>query len=427
MYAQFTYDRKCDVRANQDHIPSCPKLKEIHLASKSYSHIKLDQSLVTWLAKAQKEGKLPNLSHVILDHTDGKLDKLFEGQWDSVRHLSINRVDNSLISNPRECAEIFPQLTHLDADGCSMYFSLPGHSTLSHLRIRNKLYQKSEQSTKIGEDTAFPKLVDLEVVNISDVWSFLEWLEARKLSTLHRLSVHGHDSQLILEKFAINELFCLELNRVRFSENLSSLFQGTSGLPKMEKLRLVKCELTAHDMRCLVQACSDGWLPVLKHLDVSQNAGSGGSKYLFLFECKWNNLISLNIAKNNQQSYGGEVFDDFKHLTQKVMSGCLGSLEELTVSTEDPDYVPKSRTFGWQHLKSLTVFSRTLSREQLLSPIAQALEANVELGSAHSLLGSLQSLVICLPTGIVDDVAFEKQRLRRRGVKISFVAKEGYW
>ena len=254
---------------------------------------------------------------MILDHTDGKLDKLFEGQWDSVRHLSINRVDNSLISNPRECAEIFPQLTHLDADGCSMHFSLPGHPTLSHLRIRNNLYQKSEQSSKIGEDTAFPKLVDMEVVEISGVRGFLEWLEAKKLSTIHRLSVHGHGSQLILEKLAINELFCLELNRVRFSENLSSLFQGTSGLPKMEKLSLVKCELTAHDVRCLAQACSEGWLPVLKHLDISQNELSSGSKDLFLFECKWNNLISLNIENSDHQFYGGEVFDDFKHLTQK--------------------------------------------------------------------------------------------------------------
>ena len=106
------------------------------------------------------------------------------------------------------------------------------------------------------------------------------------------------------------------------------------------------------------------------------------------------------------------------------MSGCLGSLEKLTVSTEDPVYVPKSRTLGWQHLK---VFSRTLRREQLLSPITHALEANVERGSDHSLLGSLQSLVICVPVGTVDDAAFEKQRLRRRGVRISFVAKEGYW
>ena len=198
-------------------------------------------------------------------------------------------------------------------------------------------------------------------------------------------------------------------------------FLGEPWFTNLEKLTLVDCGLYPNYIRYLAQANVDGLLPKLKHLNLSDNKTSGGCKHLFDFNSRWENMLYLNIERTDEQSYGGKVFDDFLHLTQKSLSGCLGSLEELIVTTENPDYVPKIKRQCWPRLKSIKISSHTLSWKQVLSPFADLVDR-----AGDEVLPSLEVVTFCLPVRKPRALALERQLLRRNGVRVYFTTRSMY-
>ena len=87
------------------------------------------------------------------------------------------------------------------------------------------------------------------------------------------------------------------------------------------------CSLTPDDLKVIAKASSEGKLPELKHLDLSQNEDlTDQIEGLFRYGQTWTALQSLNMTQK-------PVSDkDFRDLMKKVKLGCLGSLTELRVS-----------------------------------------------------------------------------------------------
>ena len=154
---------------------------------------------------------------------------------------------------------------------------------------------------------------------------------------------------------AIFNLTSLELSIREFPDgNMSELLSIKNKFPNLETLNLIDCGLAVHDMRCLAQIGAEGSLPVLKHLDVSKNHRIYGSKHLLEFGCRWEKLKSLNIENIEETSTS---FDDFWHLRQKSSTGNLPVMEELSLSTQNVDYLQKSKNVYFLNLKKLRISS----------------------------------------------------------------------
>ena len=213
----------------------------------------------------------------------------------------------------------------------------------------------------------------------------------------------------------VTQLTWLSLKKFTFFEGLSSLFRENDRLPHLERLTLVDCGLSKQDVRSLAQASVECRLPNLKHLDLSENEQIDGSRHLFDLNCRWDSLLSLNIECKDQQTYGGEEFSDFLHLTDKSLSGCLSFLEELRFSTQKPDYVPMVKSSCWPRLKTLQISSRSWNWKQFLSPLADLVDRG-----GDDVLPSLEAVTLCLLGREPPSLALEKQLLRRNGVRVYF-------
>ena len=242
---------------------------------------------------------------------------------------------------------------------------------------------------------------------------------SEKLRSLCRYSYHGHHSAFIFKLDPSFEKFeCLKLHKVQMDGILSSLFFENRGLPKLQRLVLIDCRLCIFDMRCLTQGSAEGFLKVLKHLDLSRNNQISGSKYLFDMNCKWENLKSLKVQGEAEPSV--EQSGDLLFLMQKVSVGCLGSLEELSFSQTNPCYTEKVPKVQWPSLKRLNIYSNRLNWQEILSPLAALI--NGEKGSdARGALVSLESVTVCLPNSAHVCAASERHRLRRKGIRLYLI------
>ena len=276
---------------------------------------------------------------------ENKLDQLFQGSPPSLKGLTLQGAPLDENSMKSICTNILPNLSWFEVDQ-----NLPSvedldknSSNLSGLRLHGKGLMGFSKQFETGN---FQNLETLELEELSLFPEhLLSSLTTKKLPKLCELSLQGTSSHMLPEQFAQNEVVTklkkLCLKRFTFTDRLSSFCLENDCLPYMETLMLVDCGLSGEDVRSLAQASVEGMLPNLRHLDLSENRQIDGSRYLFDFNCRWDNLLSLNIDCKDQQSYGGEEFSDFLHLTDKSLSGCLSSLEELKFSTQNPDCVPR--------------------------------------------------------------------------------------
>ena len=415
LYMNSRGNFECDLVARRE-IPTFPSLQSMEVVSEK---IKLRGKIVDTLVNALDQGCFPKLSRCnIIGNNRAKLS---QWPWPSLNKLSLQDTHLDKDSKEHLRTKILPNIIWFEVDqNLSSVEDLDNKLTkLSGLRLFSANIDFVGFAGNFKEDK-FQNLRELELVQLSDVpKDFLDVLTAKTVPQLHKLVLQGTSGLNLPENFTQNEvvtrLTWLSLKKFAFFEGLSSLFRENDRVPYLERLTLVDCGLSKQDVRCLAQASVEDMLPNLKHLDLSENKQIGGSRHLFDLNCRWEKLLSLNIECKDQQSYGGEEFSDFLHLTEKSLSGCLSSLEELKFSTQNPDCVPRVKSPCWPRLKALKISSRSWNWKQFLSPLVDLVDQG-----GDDVLPALEAVTLCLSGREPPPLALEKQMLRRNGVRVYF-------
>ena len=348
-------DNTCYVFNKLD-IPHCPDLTNLHITASHPSSIKLTDGFVKALSKAIEKGKLPNLNHfsVTGDGMSGQLDPLFQSAWPALTHLTLHQMSIGMNSFLSFYGNILLNLEHLETFRNGLFFEYCEQplTKLRSLRVSGEDIKQSNFVQAIQKGM-FPNLTDLQILSpMRDIQVFSN--DFWKLPSLCRFSYQGQSGAFVQDPDPrLTKFESLLLHKVQVSGILPSLLFQNNGLPILDRLALKDCKLCIFDVRCLVQASAEGYLPVLKHLDLSGNNQISGSKYLFDMNCKWEKLKSLNIEREIDGSL--ELCDDFRFMTQKVSSGCLGALEDLAFSTESSGYTEKVAKLQWSSLRRLNM------------------------------------------------------------------------
>ena len=140
-----------------------------------------------------------------------------------------------------------------------------------------------------------------------------------------------------------------EISRVKLHElnisscsnlggNLSALLSDS--FPSLHTLTLRECNLQSSDLYALTLASVRGKLRELKSLDISLNAARKAD--LFTNQCRWNELLRLNILHTFHPSEGDE----------NLPPDCLNSIQHLGVSEQTLLLLFRSGIV-WQYLQSL--------------------------------------------------------------------------
>ena len=213
-----------------------------------------------------------------------------------------------------------------------------------------------------------------------------------------------------LESLTLN-YFCLTLDRSSKCVFLSQLSKidlshsiGLKGklylllshvFSELETVLLRDCGLIAEDLRSLAYANIRGSLPMLKYLNVSLNSQCAGRlEFLFESACRWNQLLSLNIEQEYLYAESEEIplfSQDSEIIMSKVESGCLRSLQELSLTVYTPQYLSTTTSLRWQHLKKINIFA-SLSDPFMWGNL-YSLETLVEGTTDHPVLQRLYDMV----------------------------------
>ena len=402
-------------------IPVFPSLQSLQVVSQK---IKLRGRIIDALAKALGEGHFPVLS--LCNINGAAPGQLFQCPWPALKRVGLP--DTGLNKNAMDSThtQILSNLVGFECDQNDSSVEEPDNisTKLSGMRLSGQI--DFEGFVKHFEGGDFQNLMKLELAQFSNFpKSFLDSLTAKTVPQLQELLLHGTSHSKLPNTFSQNEvvtkLICLCLKKFIFTEGLSSLFRENNGLPHLERLRLVDCRLSEQDVRCLAQASVEGMLPKLKHLDLSENEQIDGSRHLFHLNCRWENLLSLNVECKEQRSYGGEDFSDFLYLTDKALSGCLSSLEDLRFSTQNPDCAPKITRPCWPRLKAFKISCRWQDLKQISSHLAELVDKD------DNVLQSLESVTISFRAGQPQSLALERQKLRRKDVCVYFTTPSTFF
>ena len=421
----YKKDRQpCHLVARQA-LPEFPSLQSLEVAS---HEVNLGCRMIQALVNALGQNHFPKLNFCSLNRGfSTELSPLFQADWTSLKRLRLREGSLNKDALENVCSKILPNLVwleigqtlHMDQSPVEDTERKATETNLRHLRILRECAHVGEYFSQCKEKQ-FQKLraLELECSGISQ--EFLDIL-TKEIPELSELVFQGLSSGGLPKEFARNEVVTklTRLELIKCCLSNVSIFSENHGFTNLEKLTLVDCGLYPNDIRYLAQANVDGLLPKLKYLNLSDNKTSDGCKHLFEFNSRWENMLCLNIERTDEQSYG--VFDDFLHLTQKSLSGCLGLLEELIVTTENPDYVPKIKRQCWSRLKSIKISSHTLSWKQVLSPLADLVDRG-----GDEVLPSLEVVTFCLPARKPPILALERQLLRRNGVRVYFTTRDQY-
>ena len=177
-------------------------------------------------------------------------------------------------------------------------------------------------------------------------WSAMQNLKRLGLSNISRTEVLKPIKQLrsleslilsacIFDKSDLNVVTDIaidcKLTHLDISDNtgirgkLSILLDHT--YPSLDMLVLNNCKLTEQELESLPLASVGGRLPKLKHLDISGNQLWNHAKRFFSNDCKWDNLISIDVTDDQiDTKKSGFIVQLSKHLS----SGSLRLLQELT-------------------------------------------------------------------------------------------------
>ena len=312
--------------------PFCPQFTHF---TAEYFHI--DPSVPSAFLKAVKEGKLPNLRRIELNHCE-----LYDFEWPEAPEFSLTtfEFDTSEIQKP------VSNLTELTLDR----FSEIDHRISTQLTKLSvlKLTVASEHCLLQFNDGLrqgpLPRLTELSVnasgnKHRTKLERFLdkfdlEQVEKLKTLSLQRFIISSRELNLLCQKLPYLQLRGLNLsNSHSMTGSLSVLF--THSFPRLNTLKLKSSHLSSEDLRALCEADVEGKLPQLKQLDISGSQMSGISD-LFTHSTQWNQLTTLGTA-------------DLRVLN--IEPEFLTSLEELILESASSKAITVTRS--WPHLQKL--------------------------------------------------------------------------
>ena len=354
-----------------------------------------------------------------------KFGKLLRSGCVTLRELNIRHMLNN--EEDRNCFnQLVPQLESYVVDSYSSSPEFPEQELTSMTRLKFLNFKTERSLSKVLERHTFPHLSQLDIMG--SFCGFTDVFESWKLPNLTELSLsgrqddHGMFTMLSKSEVVLN-LHYLNITDFQVRGKLFCLFSGRKGFPHLKSLALRNGDLFSQDLRCLAQASVDGLLPSLTHLDLSENPNMDNLRYLFALDCKWEKLKALKVDRKQESSCNRSF--DFEVLTRLAQSGCLQVLEQIHFYTHVRDFLPKgSYTRCWRHLCSMEVSSyHQLTHKDILGPLAAAVE--------QGFLPALKFISLCGGSSEGArprvSVSKEKQRLRVKGVNVSFITRGDHW
>ena len=326
------------------------------------THIHINNSFPSELSEALKKGGLQCLTHLKLGECIGierNIHRLFQSLLPKLKQFNLFETELRAGDLRALCLacngekKTLPKLTslclslpHIRANALSKnLFALPW----PHLK-EFYLYLNEPYCTDWVECLYLAlkenKLPHLSGFGIEDGKADLPISVLNAMNKLEYLLFYNCDLPDKVDDTLINLprleiLKCMNVNRF-----LSELF--SQGALSLSTLVLNGCSLETEDLIDLAQASTEGSLPELKHLHLSDcNLESSTLIGLFYNSCTWNELLTLDIRNNRY------LHSDFRtdFMTMVQTNGLLGSLQELGI-----DRYPPVDTV-WSCLKSLYLSS----------------------------------------------------------------------
>ena len=241
------------------------------------------------------------------------------------------------------------------------------HPRLRHLTLQRFVCAKTHLHA-VARSALLCKLEKLDISHSSHMTGYLFVLVGHSFPSLHTLilrdcQLNTRDLGNIAKACTKGKLPELTMLDISHNSNLGGCLKLilTSVLQSLKTLILIDCGLQVGDLESLAIASSNGQLPQLRHLDISRNDKiSGKLEHLFCHGQNWPDLFSL---KSEQYNVFGH---DFEVLLSKI--GSLRSLQDLTLSCEDPAFLFQNLKFEESNLVNLKIVSpfRKGSKEILL-------------------------------------------------------------
>ena len=181
------------------------------------------------------------------------------------------------------------------------------------------IYLNSNQPVTVMEPLDLHKLLNLQFIHFENCYMGGRFERASSLSTLGIFLCNG------------------------LKGNLSSF--SFDNFPQLTTLILFKLELNSTDLGNLAQANVKGYLPLLKHLDISCNKMTFSEfEYLFDGSCTWSELITLDIRwMFNDSEYEKVIY----YMNEIVSRGYLPSIQTLGIDCF------QIKNVHWNHLGRL--------------------------------------------------------------------------
>ena len=458
-------------------IPLCETLQELSFTASGASG-SFDENITVALVEAAQKGHLPHLKSLnvktwnIRYCQDTQAADLLRTSWPAVTNLStkghIRAGDAFFHSFPKltsltlthESALSFKSKTH----NCPKKCAEQGKGQLKTLRIERDVDKQMSQEIKGG---TFASLQTLEIFDYSQGTELDALIFADgKLPHLRKLKVSSRvrtDLGSSLNTGAFPKVSQLDFSHCSPCRYLALLLYEKR-LQSLTRLCLSDCELNDKDMKSLAQADVEGWLPLLLHLDITDNdCWFSGIECLFYAGARWNKLTHFFVNQEKEAGYHHSRDQgagcSLQFLTGKSQDGCLESVQELRFSTKSPSDLRLLRTNPkcWPHLQTIQVLyqnsehtpvslnvldvysgalllsgkpnpdpksgrvkARTLG--DVLDPIAEA--------TYHGAFPALHTVRACLvtqgnPQARVSTAHLQRQALRRKGVSVYFLQKSG--
>ena len=355
-----------------------PHLTHLHL-----SNIFMEQEINHLAKTAKADNFLSHLSLVACENVEGKLPVLFQSEWPHLKYLNLKGTGISerdlefLCLTCNSPTTTLPNLTSLGLTVrddmstdtfCEKLFALPWQN-LNSLYLHGQSYlhpgfsnavkeNKMQNLTYLGVATkayihgGYPPVIKMKPFSFD------------KLTNLRFLHlVYCNIASPLEIAMPLSELCLLISDGIE--GNLSSLITDT--LPRLTTLILSNGILNSNDIRSLAQAKVKGYLPLLKHLDISDNELSL-SKFKCLFEgsCTWSDLLSLDIRGMIKVD---EDYQVMEYMNEIVSRGYLPSLQKLGINGFE------NRNVHWNRLEKLLLLQ---CKDDSLSNIADAVRRGLQ-------------------------------------------------
>ena len=387
----------------------------------------VDDSVLRCLAKAVKEGNMPNISHLrfSLQNMKDKLQLLFCNKWTNLTHLDLTNCKLNLSDVQIICATAnlskenpLPSLTSLAvspdyiiADQTINLFQQPW-SSLSALTLTSVGDSNSVLVSAL-KDNKFPNLLTLEMTDLK--------VEPFVPNGVHNLTLGITESRVVYQQVDIrlpfnmhlcSSLVYLDLSSTGLLNSIIYIFQHR--FSSLESLTLHHCQLEQTNLRVLAQANVENKLPKLRLLDISCNK-IYYLECLFDFDSKWNSLQCLKVDwVNKLRDANSHVTWDC--LVLQAQSGGLCALEEFNFFVGTRQGVMfQGDVYCYECLKRHNNYKSPqhgpYNESEILKPVVNSLE--------QADFPCLNSIFLhSAPFHLEADASAEKLRLRRKNISV---------